>query len=389
MYVILSEQERQFRDEVRDDLRAALPLGLAEARRNRVHISRETLTPWHELLARRGWSTPNWPVEHGGAGWSATERFLFEREYAMADAPPLSVFGIYLVGPTLYTFGSQDQRQKYLPGIRSGAHFWCQGYSEPNAGSDLAALRTIARKVDGGWTISGQKTWTTEAHEADFMICLARTNSEVKPQAGLSVFVVDMRSPGLSVRPIETIDFEHSVNEVYLDDVFVPDSDLVGEVDKGWTYAKFLLNHERTNNAQVHQSRREFQGLVEMARERGGLDTDPLFAHRFVEIDVGLSALELTVLRTLTLEYEGASAGGEASILKVEGSVLQQKITALAMDVLGEDAALGPAPDLNGGCRAETAGWIERHLFYRAVTIYGGSNEIQMGIVAKAILQPG
>lgn len=386
MDAFLTPEERSFRREIRDAVAAMLPPELAQKTREGIHHSRQDMARWNALLDARGWGAHHWPQDHGGPGWTPVQRFIFEAECAAADAPPTSVFGVYLVGPTIYSFGSEEQKRRYLPGIRSGAEFWCQGYSEPEAGSDLAAVRTTARKVEGGWRIAGQKAWTTEAHFADLMICLARTNTAVKSQAGLSLFVLDMQAPGVTITPVITIDGAHSVNSVFLDDVFVPDEALIGEVDKGWTYAKFLLNHERTNNAQVHRSRREFERLKAAAAlcigESGRPTLDePGLRRRFAIVEQKLGGLEVTVLRVLIDQTQGREPGPEASIVKIIGSQLQQAITELAMDVFGAAAVV--APEAGGG---ETAGWTERHLFRRVVTIYAGANEIQKTIVARSTL---
>ena len=394
MDTFFSDAEQAFRAEVRAFIRANLPADLAARVRAGIHLSRADMARWNAILDAKGWAAHHWPQVYGGPGWTPIQRFLFEAECADADAPPLSVFGVYLVGPTLYTFGSQAQKEAYLPGIRSGATFWCQGYSEPNAGSDLASLKTTARKVEGGYVIDGAKAWTTEGHFADYMICLARTNPQAKPQAGLSLFIIDMTAKGVSLQPVITIDGAHSVNTTFLDAVFVPDDALIGEIDKGWTYAKFLLSHERTNNAQVHRSRREFTRLKELARHMSGpaggsvLD-DPVFQRRFAALDVELSALEVTVLRVLADQTDGREPGPEASILKVIGSELQQRISELAMEVLGEEGirqSHGEVDGEAGAAATQAAGWAERHLFRRVVTIYAGANEIQKTIIARTVL---
>lgn len=386
MDAFFTDDERAFRAEIRSAIRAMLPPDLAQATRAGIHLSREDMARWNALLDARGWAAHHWPEEAGGPGWTPIQRFIFEAECAAADAPPLSVFGIYLVGPTLHAFGSPAQKARYLPPIRSGTEFWCQGYSEPEAGSDLASVRTTARRVEGGWVLNGQKAWTTEGHFADLMICLARTNRDVKPQAGLSLFIVDMRAPGVTLAPVITIDGGHSVNTVFLDDVRVGDDALIGAVDQGWGYAKFLLNHERTNNAQVHRSRREFERLKALAGTPRGLSPpvldDPAFRRRFAVLEASLSGLEATVLRVLVDQTEGREPGPEASIVKVIGSRLQQAISELAMEVIGEDAL--EAPDASRDEAA--AGWTERHLFRRVVTIYAGSNEIQKTIIARSTL---
>lgn len=380
-----TDEERAFRNHVRSAIAEMLPAHLAEQTRSHLHMSRDTMAEWNRILHARGWSAHHWPKEFGGPGWTPIQRFIFESELARADAPPLSVFGIYLVGPTLYSFGTEAQKSRYLPGILSGEEFWCQGYSEPEAGSDLARLKTTARRAGNKWVVNGQKAWTTEGQFADHMILLARTNMDVKPQAGLSLFVVPMSAPGLTVQPVITIDGAHSVNSVFLDDVELDDDALVGDLDKGWTYAKFLLNNERTNNAQVHKSRREFEKLKAHAWLQDG--TLPVeYRERFATIETDLAALEITVLRVLADETDGRDPGAKASILKVIGSKLQQSISELAMEILGEDAVATALP-LRNENTDYAAHWAEKHLFRRVVTIYAGTNEIQKTIIAKTVFQ--
>lgn len=380
-----TDEERAFRNHVRSAIAEMLPAHLAEQTRSHLHMSRDTMAEWNRILHARGWSAHHWAKEFGGQGWTPIQRFIFESELARADAPPLSVFGIYLVGPTLYSFGTEAQKSRYLPGILSGEEFWCQGYSEPEAGSDLARLKTTARRAGNKWVVNGQKAWTTEGQFADHMILLARTNMDVKPQAGLSLFVVPMSAPGLTVQPVITIDGAHSVNSVFLDDVLLDEDALVGDLDKGWTYAKFLLNNERTNNAQVHKSRREFEKLKAHARLQDG--TLPVeYRERFATIETDLAALEITVLRVLADETDGRDPGAKASILKVIGSKLQQSISELAMEILGEDAVATALP-LRNENTDYAAHWAEKHLFRRVVTIYAGTNEIQKTIIAKTVFQ--
>lgn len=378
-------EERRFRDHVRAAIAEMLPEHLAAHTRSHLHMTREIMAEWNRILHTRGWSAHHWPEEFGGPGWTPIQRFIFESELARADAPPISVFGIYLVGPTLYSFGTEAQKTRYLPGILSGDEFWCQGYSEPDAGSDLARLKTTARKAGDKWIVNGQKAWTSEGHFADHMILLARTNMEVKPQAGLSLFVVPMSAAGLSVQPVITIDGAHSVNSVFLDDVELDADALIGEVDQGWTYAKFLLNNERTNNAQVHKSRREFEKLKSFARQSDGLA--PIeYRERFAMLETELAALEITVLRVLADEADGRDPGAKASILKVIGSQLQQSISELAMEMLGEEAVAARLP-LSNDNDDYAAHWAEKHLFRRVVTIYAGTNEIQKTIIAKTVFR--
>ncbi|MDO6441433.1 acyl-CoA dehydrogenase family protein [Marinobacter sp. 2_MG-2023] len=391
-----SPELEEFRHEVRCFIREKLPSSLARKTRRYEHLAKEDVQLWHSILAAHGWSASHWPKEYGGPGWSPVERYLFDEECALADAPPLSPFGLALVGPVIYTFGSDSQRQHYLPKIRNGQHWWCQGYSEPDAGSDLVALKTKAVLEGSEYIITGQKTWSTDAHLADYMICLARTRGEGKPQASLSLFIIDMQAEGVTVRPIETIDHGHSVNEVFLDGVRVPASALVGEENQGWTYAKFLLGNERTHNAQVQRSRRDWQLLCDMLKQlrcgAGCLIDEPSFGRAIAELDVLLIALEASVKRVLEDQVRGREPGTEASILKLEGSELQQAITNLAVRALEEVS--GPLSfdlitehiGLEGPCADYAAGVAERHLFRRSVSIYAGANEIQKNIIAKSVL---
>lgn len=387
---LFTPDELAFRDRVGHDIRAILPAHLAARTRSTVHHSRAEFAEWNRMLAEKGWAAHHWPEGAGGTGWTPVQRFLFESECAQADAPPLSVFGVYLVGPTLIAFGSEAQKHRYLPGILSGDELWCQGYSEPEAGSDLAALKTTAVRTETGWRLTGQKAWTTEGHMADLMICLARTDSSVKPQQGLSLFILPMSAKGIELRQVITIDGAHSVNTVFLTDVEVPDDALIGEVNKGWGYAKFLLTHERTNNAQIHRSRREFERLAALAQrlpapDGGTMAQDSAIEARFGALSAQLQAVELTVLRVLMQQQEHGEPGPEASIVKVLGSDLQQRISELAMDLLGV-AGVAEGAGLPSNLAAEARGWAERHLFRRVVTIYAGSNEIQRNIIARTVL---
>lgn len=380
---LFTAEELAFRDGLRRRLAEILPAHLKRHTRSHLHMRRETMAEWNAILAAEGWSAHHWPREAGGTGWTPIQRFLFEAELARAEAPPLSVFGVYLVGPTLLAFGSEAQKARYLPGILSGAEFWCQGYSEPEAGSDLARLKTTATRTATGWRIQGQKAWTTEGQFADFMILLARTNPEGKPQAGLSLFILPMDAPGVTLHPVISIDGAHSVNTVFLDGVEIAAEALIGTVDKGWTYAKFLLEHERTNNAQIHKSRAEFDSLKRHVLQGGALPARQ--AERFALIEAEMQALEATVLRVLADESDGRDPGTKAAVLKIMGSELQQAISALAMELLGEEAVSAPLPCQPPEAQSYAGHWAEKHLFRRVVTIYAGSNEIQKTIVAKAI----
>ena len=388
--------EEAFRQEVRSFVAESLPPELAARTRLDFRPRREDMQAWNGILHRKGWSAPSWPKEYGGTGWSPVERHIFADECAAADAPPLSVFGLQLAGPTIYTYGSETQKRRHLPGILSGEVFWCQGFSEPEAGSDLASLRTRATRDGDDWVITGRKIWTTHAHFADMMFCLARTDPDVKPQLGLSFFLLDMKAPGVSFRPIVTLDRAHEVNEVTLDGVRVPGDDLVGEANRGWDTAKFLLTHERTFSAHVPKSRRalkRLKGIAARERKEGKpLAGDPSLRRRIAEAEIELEALEFAVYRALS-DKSGTSA--VSAILKLRGSELEQKLTSLIVEALGTralrhwqdpswDHALSNAifdPD-------DEPGAMGAHLFLRAATIYSGSNEIQRNIIAKRLLDP-
>lgn len=393
MLSLLTPAELAFRDRIRAEIRALLPPHLARRNDETIHYTRAEFAEWNRLLNGKGWAAHHWPKEYGGTGWTAVERFIFEAECAQAGAPPISVFGLYLVGPTLYTFANEAQKARYLPGILSGEEFWCQGYSEPEAGSDLASLRTTARRVEGGWIVNGQKAWTTEGQFADLMILLARTAPGGKPQAGLSLFVLPMDAPGIEIRPVITIDHGHSVNSVFLQDVFIPEANLIGEENRGWSYAKFLLTHERTNNAQIHRSRAEFERLCACLADLRDADGTALTALPDLRAEVAgiaadIEAVETTVLRVLMKQDADGEPGPEASIVKITGSELQQRISQFAIDAFaraGCIGGLGLAPD----AAAYVKGWEERHLFRRVVTIYAGANEIQRNIIARTVLNMG
>jgi len=380
-----------FREEVRTFIRENLPADLAEETRNGSHIPRASSARWQAILDSRGWGAANWPLKFGGTGWDSARRYIFEEECAIADAPPLSVFGLYMIGPTLMEFGSPAQQQRYLPPLVNGSEYWCQGYSEPNAGSDLASLKTTALREGDGWIVNGSKTWLSYGHEADFMILLARTDTTVKPQAGLSLFIVDMRAPGIEMHPIHTLEEGHSVNLVFFDNVRLPSDSLVGVEGQGWTYGKYLLSHERTNNAQAPRTKRDLLALCDLARERRGsdgkpMDQDPHIARRLASLCVDYMALQSAVLQALADQSEGKAPGPEVSTLKIRGSELQQRITETAMQILGTE---GMVLGLGYGSGAESSlakGWVDRHLFRRVVTIYAGANEVQKNIIAKSIL---
>ncbi len=343
---------------------------------------------WERTLGKKGWLAVGWPAQYGGPGWTATQRYIFDLERASAGAPPVGPFGVSMVGPVLYTFGSDEQKKQHLPGIVSGTVYWCQGYSEPNSGSDLASLRTAAVRDGDHYVVNGQKIWTTQAHWADWCFCLVRTDPSVKQQQGISFLLIDMKTPGIEIRPIHSIDGHHHLNEVYLTDVRVPVENLVGSEGMGWTIAKFLLTHERTTIAGVADSKREIERLKHMLKDtRQGDGTrwdDPFARRRVAELEIDLAALEYTNFRTVAATEEGHGLGAESSGLKIKGTELQQAITQ-AMVELGGHLSLtwdNAAPVGNFAFNRTR----ERYNFLRAATIYGGTNEIQKNVIAKMLL---
>jgi len=391
-----SAQESAFRDEVRAFVRARLPHEISRKVLEHKRLDRDDYLRWQKILHAQGWMAPNWPVEHGGAGWNAVQQHIFDEECAEAGAPRIIPFGVNMVGPVIIAFGNAWQKQHYLPRILSSEDWWCQGYSEPGAGSDLASLKTRAERQGERYVVNGQKTWTTLAQYADMIFCLVRTASTGKRQEGISFLLIDMRTPGVTVRPIITLDGEHEVNEVWFEDVEVPVDNLVGEEGRGWTYAKFLLAHERSGIAGVGASKRELRMLKYIASQerRNGrpLIEDPRFRDRIARVEIDLMALEITNLRLLAAEREGRAPGAEVSMLKIKGTDIQQALTELMMDAIGP-YALPHLPDAWGDhWLGEHVGpeyaapLAARYFNYRKVSIYGGSNEIQRNIVAQHIL---
>jgi alkylation response protein AidB-like acyl-CoA dehydrogenase len=392
MDLTFSSEELAFRDEVRAFLAARLS---AETRRKVLEgfeVSREETLRWQETLHRRGWGGPNWPAEFGGTGWDPVRQFIFEEESAAAGAPRLLPFGLKMVGPVIMRFGNAAQQARFLPRILSGEDWWAQGYSEPGSGSDLASLKTRAERKGDRYLVNGQKTWITLAQHADWIFCLVRTDPAAKKQAGISFLLIDMKTPGVTVRPITLLDGSHEVNEVWFEDVEVPLENRVGEENSGWTYAKFLLGHERTNIAGVGASKRELLRLKRIGREerKNGrpLLEDPAFAARVAQVEIDLMALEITNLRVLAAEAERRTPGAEASLLKIKGTEIQQALSELMMQAVGpyalplrrkesDGASIGPA---------YASPVAAAYLNLRKTSIYGGSNEIQKNIIAQTIL---
>ena len=391
--------ERAFAEEVEAFFEANMEPRLSEqVRRNPSYVSKEDMRSWQKALYEQGWIAPNWPKEHGGTGWTPTQKFIFEEAYQRHYAPRLSPFGLMMVGPVIYTFGSEAQKAEHLPAILKSDAFWCQGYSEPGSGSDLASLRTRAVRDGDEYVVNGSKIWTSSAHHADWIFALVRTDPEAaKQQQGISFLLIDMTTPGIEVSPIVSMDGGHYLNQVFFTDVRVPASNRVGEENKGWTYAKFLLGNERTGIAGVSKSRMKVERLkdiaaVETGTEGGRLGEDAAFRARLGEIEARLGALEIVNLRTLAAEEKGKAAGPEASILKICGTEIEQALNEMLIESIGVDAIpyslewtrLDTNEDPPIADRA--IGLMSEHLLKRAASIYGGSNEIQRNIVAKHVL---
>ncbi|WP_296949813.1 acyl-CoA dehydrogenase family protein [uncultured Massilia sp.] len=389
-----SAEDLAFRDGVRAFLDAELPDDLRRKVRGHLRLDKDDYVRWHRILARRGWAAPGWPREYGGPGWTPVQRHIFEEECALAGTPQVLPFGVNMVAPVIMAFGSQWQKEHYLPRILSCEDWWCQGYSEPGAGSDLASLKTSAVRDGDHYVVNGQKTWTTLAQHADMIFCLVRTDPGVRKQEGISFLLVDMHSPGVTVRPIVMLDEDHEVNEVFFDDVRVPAANLVGEENKGWTYAKYLLGHERTGIAAVGRSKRELAQLKRLAlrehKDGRPLLHDPLFAAKVADLEIELMALEMTVLRVLA--RADRAPGPEASVLKVRGTEVQQRLSELMVEAVGPLALPFDPAYLSGAAPHsvidddDAAPLLGHYFNYRKTSIYGGSNEIQRNIVAQMIL---
>jgi alkylation response protein AidB-like acyl-CoA dehydrogenase len=392
-----SAEEERFRSEVRAFVAAELPPAIRDKVLSHKRLEREDFLSWLRILNKRGWVAPSWPRKFGGQEWDPVRELILEEECALAGAPPVLPFGRRMVAPVIMTFGNQAQQEYFLPRILNGEHWWCQGYSEPGAGSDLASLKTRAERRGDTYVVNGQKTWTTLAQHANWIFCLVRTSQEGRPQAGISFLLIDMKSPGITVRPIVTLDGEHEINEVWLDDVEVPVANRIGEENKGWTYAKFLLGHERVSNAALGPSKRalrELKAIAAAAPSGTGrtLIEVPRFRDRIAEVEIDLMALEVMVLRVIAMDRERHTPGPEASLLKLHGSQIQQTLSELAMEALGPYAALHQpqalAPDWTGSPAGPPAGIgvTGRYFNYRKVAIYAGSNEIQRNIIAQHML---
>jgi len=370
-----SAEELAFRDEVRGWLQKNLPADLREKVGNYEHLSKDDLLRWHRILAKQGWVAPAWPKEWGGTGWNVVQRYIFEEELGYVGSPPLIPFGLTMCAPVLLRFGTEAQKKRFLPRIYQGEDFWCQGYSEPGSGSDLASLKTKALRQGDHYVVNGQKIWTTLGHYADWIFCLVRTDPGVeKRQEGISFLLIDMKTPGVTVRPLILMDGAHEVNEVFFDDVKVPAENLVHEEGKGWTVAKYLLGYERMNTGRIGGSKRELAKLKEFAASQKV--TNPRFRDRLSRLEVELIALEITNLRFLDqMRRTGQPPGADVSMLKIKGTEIQQGLTELAMQAADPADAHALAEDFG-----------PRYCSMRKTTIYAGSNEIQRNIIAKMTL---
>jgi len=397
MNVTFTEAEIAFRDEIRAFFGDKFPADIRYKQDNGIPLEKDDYVRFQKCLHEQGWAGINWPVEYGGTGWTPVQKYIFMNEMAEANAPPIVAFGLNMVGPVIYTFGSDEQKQRFLPDILASNVWWCQGYSEPGSGSDLASLKTRADFAGDHYVVNGTKTWTTLGQHADWIFLLARTSSDVaRKQEGISFLLADMTTPGVSVKPIITIEGGHEVNEIHFEDVKVPLDNLVGEEGKGWTYGKVLLQHERTNIAAVGQSKFRLKKLREQTRQsiRGAapLAEDRNFMRKLAAVEVELKALEYTELRTLAAVKSGKAPGPESSILKIKGTEMQQAIDLLYLEAAGY-YALPYVPgqyvsDFDGervGHGAETRASL-KYFNYRKASIYGGSNEIQKNIIAKHVL---
>jgi alkylation response protein AidB-like acyl-CoA dehydrogenase len=397
MNLDFTPEESAFREEARSFIRENFPAHVRE-KTSRDDMTKEDFLAWHKILARRGWVAPSWPVEYGGTGWTPTQRYVWNEENARAETTPILPFGVAMVGPVIYTFGTPEQKERFLPRILSGEDWWCQGYSEPGAGSDLASLKTRGERKNGSFVVNGQKTWTTLAQYADWGFFLVRTNPDArKPQEGISFLLIDMKSPGVNVRPIIMLDGGHEVNDVFLDNVEVPAENLIGEENQGWTYAKFLLLHKRSGIAGVARSKNAVERLKSIAKAEVADDGRPLFENddfrrKVAELEIDLTALEITELRTLANEQAGKGPGVESSLLKIKGTEIQQRLTELTLEAVGAYAApyFRGFPQIGGNefpIGPDYAHQASPHYFnMRKASIYGGSNEIQRNIIAKMVL---
>ncbi len=392
MDLAFTPEEEQFRVDVRSWVHGHLPPHIAHKVHNALTLTRDDMQDWAKILGQKGWLGWGWPAEFGGPGWNAVQKHLFEEECALAGAPRVVPFGPVMVAPVIMAFGTAEQQKRHLPGIASGEVWWSQGYSEPGSGSDLASLKCKAERVGDHYVVNGQKTWTTLGQYGEWIFCLVRTSSEGKPQTGISFLLIDMKSKGVSVRPIKLLDGECEVNEVWFDNVEVPIENLVGEENKGWTYAKHLLSHERTNIADVNRAKRELERLKRIAKAEG-VYNDTRFKDEIAKLEVDVIALEMMVLRVLSAEKSGKQSLDIAGLLKIRGSEIQQRYSELMMLAAGPYALPLIHEAMEAGWQGNYPGAAVHcaplagtYFNMRKTTIYGGSNEVQRNIVSQVVL---
>jgi alkylation response protein AidB-like acyl-CoA dehydrogenase len=397
MNLNFTDREKDFQEEVQKFLQEKLPKDIAEKTKNALHLSKDECNQWQKILYKQGWAGVNWPVEHGGTGWTPTQKYIFANECAKAGGPDVIPFGLKMVAPIVYTFGNEEQKKRFLPDVLASNVWWCQGYSEPGAGSDLASVRTTAVKEGDEYVVNGTKTWTTLGQHADWIFCLVRTGEpSVKNQEAISFLLINMNDPKIKVSPIITIDGRHEVNEVHFDNARVPAINLIGEEGEGWTYAKVLLTHERTGIARVAISKDRLVQLKALAQTspdgENQLMEDAIFAQKVAQVEIDLLALEYTELRTLSAISTGQAPGPESSILKIVGTQIIQAIDELYVEAAGYYTMPFVPHQFNDGFDGQGIGpdmatnTALRYFNNRKASIYGGSNEIQTNIISKAVL---
>ncbi|KPK16002.1 MAG: hypothetical protein AMJ62_07395 [Myxococcales bacterium SG8_38] len=388
MNLTFTEEEEAFRHEVRSWIESAMPEDIRRKARGAGHFTPEDSLVWHKILHEKGWAAPHWPKEHGGTGWDAARRFIFTEEMELSGAPQLSVFGLSMVGPLIISFGTEEQKKRFLPKILSGEELWCQGYSEPNAGSDLASLRTTAEDAGDHFIVNGQKTWTSYAQYADWIFCLVRTDPKAKKQTGITFLLIDLETPGVEVKPMLTLGHTPAFCDTFFENVRVPKANVVGGINQGWTMAKALLGHERTLLAMIGPCRKTLQNIKRIAATKTvhgrPMLEDPVWRAKIARLEMRFRAHLMVSYRALADQQKGKMPGPESSILKLVGTKLVQEMTELGMEVMGENALTW----YNEGVCPPVEESIGPYFCYeRAATIYGGSNEIQRNVIAKMILQ--
>ena len=393
MNLNFSDEELQFQREVRQFLAEKLPKNIIEGTANNgsVFVEKDIALQWQDILVKKGWAVPQWPVEHGGTDWTPTQKYIFSKECYHAGAPMLIPLGLLMLAPVIMAFGTDEQKAEYLPKILSGEHYWCQGYSEPGSGSDLASLKLKAESDGDHYIVNGSKIWTTHAHLADHIFCLVRTDNSGKPQAGISFLLIDMAAPGVVVEPIITMAGDHEVNQVFFDNVRVPMANRIGEENQGWSYAKYLLEFERGGGFNAHRIRHELAHLRDLLKDakncNAAFDREGSMARKLARIEIDLKALEITELRILSSVSDGGNPGPESSIMKLSATRLEQEINELSVDVLGYNSfIMNPIAGGNPVRADYVSSVVPRYLNNRAASIFGGSQEIQRNIIAKMVL---